>query len=400
MAEVGPDGHVWVLDWYNFIVQHNPTPAGFKTGKGNAYETDLRDKKHGRVYRVVYKKAKTKKIARSSKATPKELVAALKHDNMRWRLHAQRLLVERGGKDVVPELVALIEDKTVDDLGLNVGAIHALWTLHGLLAFDDARSDATRAAVRALTHPSPGVRRAAVAVLAPPGTRPRPFSTPNYSPTPTPRFAWRPCWHWPRRPRQRRGRQSVGRFARRRRPVRRPLACRRLHGRRRRSRRHVGATTGSSQKRSVAACRRVGANRRASRRRRPVVKVVDVLAAAARCRPADAEHLLAGLADGVRGDKAEVPAETEKALVALLPKLSGPGKARLLPHRCRSRQQGDAEARRGASPSRCSRRSQSDEAAEAARVAAARQVVEFHARRRRALSSNCSTPSRRARRRR
>ena len=39
MAEVGPDGNVWVLDWYNYIVQHNPTPVGFKTGKGNAYET-------------------------------------------------------------------------------------------------------------------------------------------------------------------------------------------------------------------------------------------------------------------------------------------------------------------------------------------------------------------------
>jgi hypothetical protein len=33
-AQVGPDGHVWVIDWYNYIVQHNPTPAGFRTGKG------------------------------------------------------------------------------------------------------------------------------------------------------------------------------------------------------------------------------------------------------------------------------------------------------------------------------------------------------------------------------
>ena len=53
MAEVGPDGNVWVIDWYNFIVQHNPTPPGFKTGKGNAYETPLRDKTHGRIYRIV-----------------------------------------------------------------------------------------------------------------------------------------------------------------------------------------------------------------------------------------------------------------------------------------------------------------------------------------------------------
>ena len=39
MAEVGPDGALWFLDWYNYIIQHNPTPRGFKSGKGNAYET-------------------------------------------------------------------------------------------------------------------------------------------------------------------------------------------------------------------------------------------------------------------------------------------------------------------------------------------------------------------------
>ena len=47
-----------MIDWYNYIVQHNPTPRGFKTGKGNAYETPLRDKTHGRIYRIVYKDAK------------------------------------------------------------------------------------------------------------------------------------------------------------------------------------------------------------------------------------------------------------------------------------------------------------------------------------------------------
>ena len=47
-----------MIDWYNYIVQHNPTPHGFKTGKGNAYETPLRDKTHGRIYRIVYQDAK------------------------------------------------------------------------------------------------------------------------------------------------------------------------------------------------------------------------------------------------------------------------------------------------------------------------------------------------------
>jgi uncharacterized protein len=171
MAEVGPDGNVWVIDWYNYIVQHNPTPQGFRTGKGNAYETSLRDKKHGRIYRLVMKGAK---IAPSRQggvpfslqdATPARLVAALKNDNMFWRLHAQRLLVERGKKDVVPALLELARDQTVDEIGLNPGAIHALWTLHGLGALNGSDERATRAAVAGLGHPSAGVRRNAVQVL-------------------------------------------------------------------------------------------------------------------------------------------------------------------------------------------------------------------------------------------
>jgi len=163
-AEVGPDGHVWVSDWYNYIVQHNPTPRGFRNGRGNAYMIPLRDKKHGRIYRVVYKDAKKQKPMRLDKATPEQLVAALSHDNLLWRRHAQRRLVERGKADVAAALVKLIQDKKVDDIGLNVGAIHALWTLHGLGQLDGSNTAASAAVIGALKHPSAGVRRNAVAV--------------------------------------------------------------------------------------------------------------------------------------------------------------------------------------------------------------------------------------------
>jgi len=171
MAEVGPDGNVWVIDWYNYIVQHNPTPRGFKTGKGNAYISDLRDKKHGRIYRVVYS-GRTRGFPKSpgsrfslGNATPAKLVAALKHDNMFWRKHAQRLLVERGKTEVVPALLKLAADSNVDEIGLNVGVIHALWTLHGLGVLDGSHPKATTAAYAALKHRSAGVRRNAVQVL-------------------------------------------------------------------------------------------------------------------------------------------------------------------------------------------------------------------------------------------
>ncbi len=147
MAEVGPDGNVWIIDWYNYIVQHNPTPKGFQTGKGNAYETDLRDKKHGRIYRLVYDEAPVAQPISLAAAPPAELVAALAHPNMFWRRQAQRLLVERGEADVLPALAALVADQNVDEIGLNVGAIHALWTMHGLGVLDGTMPTATAAAV-------------------------------------------------------------------------------------------------------------------------------------------------------------------------------------------------------------------------------------------------------------
>jgi uncharacterized protein len=164
-AEVGPDGNVWFIDWYNYIVQHNPTPQGFRTGRGAAYETPLRDKVHGRIYRIVYSTAQPSRTAPLDPSDGPALVNALRSDNQLWRMHAQRLLVERAHTDIVPALVALARDQSVDSIGLNTAAIHSLWTLHGLGASASGDGEATRAALAALKHPSAGVRRNAVQVL-------------------------------------------------------------------------------------------------------------------------------------------------------------------------------------------------------------------------------------------
>ena len=164
-AQVGPDGHVWVIDWYNYIVQHNPTPAGFRTGKGGAYETDLRDKKHGRIYRVVYTKAKPEPRVNLKDATPEKLVETLTNHNLTWRLHAQRLLAAGSKSDAVSGLLKLLQDKTVDDAGLNPGAIHALHALQAIGALDGSNDSAAKAVVATLSHPSAAVRKAALEVL-------------------------------------------------------------------------------------------------------------------------------------------------------------------------------------------------------------------------------------------
>jgi putative membrane-bound dehydrogenase-like protein len=164
-AQVGPDGNVWVVDWYNFIIQHNPTPAGFENGKGNAYENPLRDHRYGRIYRIVYKGAPAAKPMSLRADRPAELVRALTNDNLLWRMTAQRLLVERHNADVAPELIKLVKNRSVDELGLNPGALHALWTLKGLGQLDGSSPAATAAAVAAIDHPAAGVRKAAIQVL-------------------------------------------------------------------------------------------------------------------------------------------------------------------------------------------------------------------------------------------
>lgn len=164
-SEVGPDGSVWILDWYNFIIQHNPTPSGFENGAGNAHINPLRDKERGRIYKLSYKNGTKSKSFNLDKSNPKELLVALKSDNMLWRNHAQRLIIERNQRDILSQLFAIIEDQKMDKIGLNSPAVQALWTLHGLGVMDGAHQKALQIARNALKHPAAGVRKAALQVL-------------------------------------------------------------------------------------------------------------------------------------------------------------------------------------------------------------------------------------------
>ncbi len=171
-AKVGPDGQVWVADWYNFIVQHNPTPSpdrgGYQAenGEGNAYENPLRDKNHGRIWRVVYEGSDGEQpITSLSRDDPEGLIDALKSDNMFWRMTAQRLLVERNDQDVLPQLYRLVRNNKLDEIGQNPAGMHALWIIHGLGALEATSGEAYDVVVKALGHSSTAVRKAAIEVL-------------------------------------------------------------------------------------------------------------------------------------------------------------------------------------------------------------------------------------------
>lgn len=158
-AEVGPDGAIWFADWQNFIIQHNPTPSfergGYaaKTGVGGAHENPLRDHERGRIYRVVWDKAKKPAVTSLKDASSQQLVAALGNDSQFWRLTAQRLLVDGKKVDAVPELKKAVTNAPP------VQALHSLWALNGLGKLDD---DTHRAA---LLHKDAMVRRNATRAL-------------------------------------------------------------------------------------------------------------------------------------------------------------------------------------------------------------------------------------------
>ncbi len=136
-AEVGPDGNLWMADWYNFIIQHNPVPrpdfGGYQgeNGKGNAHINPNRDRQHGRIYQIKWQGAKDSTIQSLEGADDEALIAALGHSNQFWRMTAQRILVAERRTESVGRLRELVS-------GGGIHGSHALWTLEGLGELDHA----------------------------------------------------------------------------------------------------------------------------------------------------------------------------------------------------------------------------------------------------------------------
>lgn len=148
----GPDGALYVVDYYRQIIEH-PEWMGEEVIRSGELYNDM-DK--GRIYRVVPKgtprPAWTRGLALGD-ATDEQLVAFLSHKNGWWRLNAQRLLIDRN----TPSAIALLERMAANDTTA-FGRLHALWTLEGLHALK------TDLIVRALRDNVAGVRENAIKI--------------------------------------------------------------------------------------------------------------------------------------------------------------------------------------------------------------------------------------------
>ncbi|HXJ75393.1 MAG TPA: hypothetical protein VNM37_21235, partial [Candidatus Dormibacteraeota bacterium] len=128
-TRVGPDGALYIIDFYNQAVVHNDT-RGTPHGANNAAVRPDRDHYFGRIWRVQYKEAKELAVPNLAQAARAELVKALEHPNMWVRMTAQRLLGERAE---ITEAELLSENEPLRQLAQNKQAppyarLHALWT--------------------------------------------------------------------------------------------------------------------------------------------------------------------------------------------------------------------------------------------------------------------------------
>ena len=93
-TRIGPDGALYVLDFYNQAVIHNDTRGPDHNDVNAAVRPD-RDHYFGRIWRIDNKEAKTLVVPDLSKASIAELARALDQPNHTLRMTASRLLVDK-----------------------------------------------------------------------------------------------------------------------------------------------------------------------------------------------------------------------------------------------------------------------------------------------------------------
>jgi putative membrane-bound dehydrogenase-like protein len=137
----GPDGALWIADWYDVRANH-------------VIPEDTWDKSNGRIWRVQRQGARPAVPLDLAKRSSDELIALLASDND-WQVRqARRLLSERRDPATWPKLRELVERSGREDV-----ALESLWALYASGGWDAALGE------KLLSHSSADVRAWAVRLL-------------------------------------------------------------------------------------------------------------------------------------------------------------------------------------------------------------------------------------------
>jgi putative heme-binding domain-containing protein len=123
--EFGPDGCLYIADWYNKIVSHNELPTTHPD----------RDKSHGRIWRIRHVSQQPREIPDFYELKTEDLVGYLKSPSLWAKRAAWHQISDRPAsvtKKLAKELTVLSMDKQQDE----ITRIHALWSLEGISHYD------------------------------------------------------------------------------------------------------------------------------------------------------------------------------------------------------------------------------------------------------------------------
>jgi putative membrane-bound dehydrogenase-like protein len=131
---IGPDGALYVVDWYDARANH-------------VDPRDNWDKTNGRIYRISHKDAPKMARPALTKLSSVELVDVLQHPNVWYRSEARRVLAERRDAASIPVLKKALSAATTAE---------PLWALYVSGGFDEALASDL------LKHVNPDVRAWAI----------------------------------------------------------------------------------------------------------------------------------------------------------------------------------------------------------------------------------------------
>ena len=149
-VKMGPDGALYIADWYNPIIQHGEVD----------FRDPRRDHTHGRIWRVTAKGRPLMKRRNLANLETVELLDLQKSPAQFERVHARRVLKERGADQVLPQLHQWVEGLDPASPHLDQWRLEALWTCQ---AFDSPEPRLLKAA---LASGDPRIRAAGVRVLS------------------------------------------------------------------------------------------------------------------------------------------------------------------------------------------------------------------------------------------
>ena len=143
--QLGPDGALYIADFYNRIIGHYEVPL---THPG-------RDRERARIWRVVYTGKSLDPLTDFTKVSIPELANEFKSANITRRMLALQEIVERG-----VESAPLLERTLTQSASSGSEIINALWALHRLAALSEG------GLANAARHQDPTVRVHAMRILA------------------------------------------------------------------------------------------------------------------------------------------------------------------------------------------------------------------------------------------